>query len=239
MRPLLFVATGGELAAALPHRAGCLPKEQQMVAVEIAGRPWWLCCSGVGPINAALAAGRALAQQAVSFVLQVGVAGAFDLDAMPLGSRVLVTEEIDPEYGYATEDGVDARALGFPQWRGGDTVIWDRLALGAVPEDLGLRTPARLLRGASLSVAGVSATPERAARLWRRYGAALENMEGFAVALACARYAVPFLELRTVSNKVGSRAPEDRDFPGALRELGVLVRELTGDEGQCRRETAL
>jgi hypothetical protein len=36
------------------------------------------------------------------------------------------------------------------------------------------------------------------------------------------------VELRTVSNKVGSRAPEDRAFPLALAKLGALGQDLFG-----------
>ena len=43
----------------------------------------------------------------------------------------------------------------------------------------------------SLTVAGVTASRERAEQLCRSYGADLENMEGFAVAYACAWAGLP------------------------------------------------
>ena len=59
-----------------------------------------------------------------------------------------------------------------------------------------------------------------------RYRAELENMEGFAVAYACARAGVPCVEIRAVSNKVGPRAADEKDFPGALAALGRILPAL-------------
>ena len=78
----------------------------------------------------------------------------------------------------------------------------------------------------SLTVAGVSASFARAADLRGRYQADLENMEGFAVAYACARQGIPCVEVRSVSNKVGPRAREEKDFPGALRALAQVLPAL-------------
>ena len=78
----------------------------------------------------------------------------------------------------------------------------------------------------SLSVAGVSASFARARDLQQRYHAELENMEGFAVAYACARAGVPCVEVRSVSNKVGPRQKDEKDFPGALEALAQVLPSL-------------
>ena len=72
-------------------------------------------------------------------------------------------------------------------------------------------------------MAGVSASLERARDMVQRYGADLENMEGFAVAYACARHGVPCVEVRVVSNKVGPRAKDEKDFSGALQRLAEVL----------------
>ena len=51
-------------------------------------------------------------------------------------------------------------------------------------------------------------------------------MEGFAVAYACAREGIPCVEARSVSNKVGPRANDEKDFPGALRALTRVLPAL-------------
>jgi futalosine hydrolase len=49
---------------------------------------------------------------------------------------------------------------------------------------------------------------EIARERFQRYGALAENMEGSAVAQACFRFDVPFLECRGISNIVGDRCKE-------------------------------
>lgn len=226
MPPLLATATRRELDALLADLPGEIP-EQMAVPVPVRGRPWLVCITGVGPVNAALAMGLILARHPdIHAVLNMGLAGTFDTARAPLGSAVLITEEIWPEYGLADDTGVDAAGLGFPQWEEGSRQVVDRLPLSAPLEALGLHAPSQLIHGASLTVAGVTNSPARAARLHRRYNALTENMEGFAVALACARQGVPLLEMRTISNRVGSRAPADRNFGGALAQLGTVLASL-------------
>ena len=195
-----------------------------------------LCCiTGIGPINAALAMGHVLSRAAaegapVSAVLNAGLAGAFDLEARPLLSHCLVREEIWPEYGLHDGQSVTAGAFGFPQWQPPQgEAVRDRLTLSGVEAlaPFGGRCAKDALADCrSLTVAGVSASFARAADLRGRYQADLENMEGFAVAYACARQGIPCVEVRSVSNKVGPRAREEKDFPGALRALAQVLPAL-------------
>jgi futalosine hydrolase len=233
--PLLICApTAAELAALLPGIAPEDAPEMRLIPARLKQGPALACVVGVGPVNAALAMGEALtraksAGTPVAAVLLAGLAGAFDLARLPLRSLCLVREEIWPEYGLHDGASVTARAFSFPLWRraahnGGD--VYDRLPL-AVPETIGFSPKSgALAETLSLTVAGVSASRARAGDLSQRYGADLENMEGFAVAYACARHGVPCVEIRSVSNKVGPRAKEEKDFPGALRRLAQALPAL-------------
>lgn len=209
--------------------------EMQLWPVQLKKGPALCCLTGIGPINAALALGHALSRAAaegtpISAVLNAGLAGAFDLERHPLRSHCLVQEEIWPEYGLHDGQTVIAGAFGFPQWQPPQgEAVRDRLPLDG-PEALspfggrcatGLLAPCR-----SLTVAGVSASFSRAADLRSRYEADLENMEGFAVAYACARQGIACVEIRSVSNKVGPRAKDEKDFPGALHALAQVLPAL-------------
>lgn len=77
-----------------------------------------------------------------------------------------------------------------------------------------------------MTVSGVTGTEERAHMLMKRYNPLTENMEGFSLALACLQAGIPFLELRTVSNLVGSRKAEHWKLDDALQALGRFAREL-------------
>ena len=226
MRLLCAVATPQEFLTVFPAWQGA-PAEHRLLPIRTGLAA---CITGVGPVNAGMALGHLLAlHREITGVINLGLAGSFDLDRAPLGSCVLATEEIWPEYGLLGDDGIDAPGLGFAQWEHGGLRVVDRLPLCADLAELGLPRLAGAVPGISLTVAGVSAGADRAAMLARRYSPLSENMEGFAVALACARRRIPCMELRAVSNKAGSRASEDRDFPLALAKLGALGQNLFGD----------
>ena len=54
----------------------------------------------------------------------------------------------------------------------------------------------------------------------------IENMEGFALGFAAMGAGLPFLEIRTISNMVGSRQSGDWDLKGALGGLESAARTL-------------
>ena len=225
MHLLCAVATPQEFRAVFPRWQGALA-EHCLLPIQPGLSA---CITGVGPVNAGMALGRILAlHHECTGVLNLGLAGSFDLARAPLGACILVTEEIWPEYGLLGDNGIDAPGLGFAQWEHGDLRVFDRLSLHTDLPALGLPQPTDAIPGISLTVAGVSADAKRADMLARRYQPLGENMEGFAVALACARQHIPCVELRTVSNKVGTRAQQDRAFPLALAKLGALGQDIFG-----------
>lgn len=226
---LVTAATGPELTAALPPLQGRELPEQQAIPLTWRGRELLAYVTGVGPVNAALALGLILgARTDIRGVLNTGLAGSFDLEALPLGALALVTEEILPEYGLCSDCGIsDAQALRFPQWSPRDQgPVFAHLPLPDCAAELGFSLPAGLARASSLTVAGVSATPARARALRSAFPALLENMEGFAVALACARRGIPCVELRCVSNLVGAQEARLRDFSGALRVMAATLPDI-------------
>ncbi len=227
---LVVAATSLELDAAFDRKHGAAQGEA--FAAEAHGRPVLALVCGIGPVNAALALGRALERHQPAGVVNLGVAGSFDLDAHPLGCARLVEREIWPEFGLlASGDcAADARGLGFALANtgagAGETAIFDSLAWDAPVELSRMGLAGGWTCAASLTVSGVTADGARAAALKARFGAGLENMEGFALAYACRLAGLPFAELRTVSNAVGVRPPDGWDLPGALDALGAAARRL-------------
>jgi futalosine hydrolase len=235
MPVLVAAATGLELRAALKLEADV--PQGRVFEASAYGRPVLALVTGVGVVNAALALGRALERADVAGVLSLGVAGSFDLAAHPLCSVRLVEREIWPEYGLLFSGAVaaDARALGFSlngAKAADPEAIFERLDWDAPAEAarMGLNAadsgPAGLACATSLTVSGVTADAERARELSARFGAGLENMEGFALAYAARLSGLPFAELRAVSNAVGSRPPEGWNLTGALAALGKAAQHI-------------
>ncbi len=231
MKPVCLVtATPMELkpvAQRLGLAAALVPQWGQWKPAEAGDRELILLTTGVGPVNAALALGRLLGAKDVAGVVNLGIAGSFDLGKAGLLDAVAATAEIWPEFGVRFDHGVEPQELGLPQWKGPGGVVRDRLELD--PEHaaaaMGLALGQELLRGTAVTVAGVTADAALTERL-RSGGALTESMEGFALALGCVQADVPFLEVRIVSNPVGSRKPDAWDLQGAVRKTGDVVAQL-------------
>lgn len=177
--PLLVVAaTAGELA-------GVSGGDPSVVA---------LAC-GVGPVDAAAATARALAELRPAAVLHVGIAGARRAAGLPLRALAAGTESL-------YEDAAGG------QW------VAHRLE----PDAALLAALRSALPGAAALPIGTSARVGGGGA-----GAQIEAMEGFAVLRACALAGVPAVELRAVSNEVEEPDRARWDFAGALAALAAAL----------------
>ncbi len=181
---------------------------------------------GIGPINAAIACGHLFPlRDKISGIINIGIAGSFDLSTCPIGSIFAVTKEIWPEYGLRTEGSVDPTGINYGLMRfSTGEIIYNQIEIdpyGACTK-MGLSFKDKLVTGSSLTVAGVTGTPSLAQKIYRQYRAKIENMEGFSIAYWCKIYNIPFLELRTISNPVGIRDIKEWNIKGALASLGKI-----------------
>ncbi|WP_338668307.1 futalosine hydrolase [Pseudodesulfovibrio methanolicus] len=224
---LVLTATANEMRAAFPEAPAVAQGET--AGYEVGGRSVLLGVTGVGLLNTALCAGQWLARPDVVGVVDLGIAGGYDLGGTPMGSVCFAWQETWPEYGLLDEQGAaDPEALGFAQGEAGGRKVWNRLKLSPVRDAgrMGLTLGEDWLRAAGVTVSGVTGTPERAGWLELSCNGQMENMEGFAAAYAATLRGLPFLEVRTISNLVGSREPGDWNLKGALRSLHDVATTL-------------
>jgi futalosine hydrolase len=210
--PLLLIPTDLELQRLL-DRGGLDP---QLGELETCG---------FGPVAAAARSAALLAERRPSRVLLLGIAGAYDVVAHPLGEAL--------EFGAVAIEGIGVGegralagppALGFPQWPGSSPAagverpaVYDRIALAGEG-------------GLLLTTCAASADAGQAALRRERFPEALaEDMEGFAVALACSLAGVPLRIVRGISNEVGDRDPSRWRIPGALSAARRLAAEVLAD----------
>jgi futalosine hydrolase len=230
---IVVTATSKEMQSAF-KAAGAPEVEQGGVAeFTLGGHDLLLAVSGVGLVNTALAAGGLLALPGVTGVVNLGIAGSYDVEEFPIGSSAFAWQETWPEYGLLDEEGrVDPKAIGLAQGEVRGVAVWNRVQLNPVNDAaaMGLSLPAGCARASFVTVSSVTGTPDRAGWLKTAYNGNVENMEGFALAFGAMRAGLPFLQVRTVSNVAGSRHPDDWDMKGALRALGdVAPRLFTGE----------
>jgi len=211
---LIVYATRGE-ADFLRERA--LGREVWRGRERLFGSGWRGLELGVGKVNAAatLAAYLELHPE-VERVLLIGIAGAYPGSGLKPGQLALAGEEIQADLG--TASGLEP--LGFPA-----VEVAGRKFFNHYPADT-IWTAELLTRWgleplSFLTRDRVSETREEAAGLARRWGAAVENMEGAALAQTAVLFGIAWAELRAISNEAGVR---DRD----RWRIDLAVESLSG-----------
>lgn len=172
---------------------------------------------GVGKVAAATALAAHLATRpAIDGVLLFGICGAYPGAGLEVLDGCMVVDDVLADDGVLTEErflDLDALRLGSNGPFAADRQLTDRVAalLDALPR----------VRGATVSTC--SGTDELAQRLARRTGAAVESMEGAAVAFVCRQFGLPMAQLRYVSNRCGARPSGGFDIAGACARAQLAV----------------
>ena len=218
MTTLILVPTPMELDYLLPLREACT---HDFLCYRDGSSVWAVC--GVGPAAAAFSTARLLSAFQPDRVVLVGIAGAFASSGLRPGDIVQAASETFADLGYLSDgnwtnlDGMklDMLAMSGKQWR-------CQQALTAL--DPG--EPGRTF----ITVSAITNSHEEAGALARSYSAEVENMEGAAVAMACAVDGIPFHEVRAISNLVGPRDPKSWMVKPSLVGLAewLKARRVTG-----------
>lgn len=182
-----------------------------------------LCGFGIAAAGARTA--QLLAAVRPERVILVGIAGRLD-DRLAIGSATLFDSVACHGVGVGSGPGfIPAAALGWRQWPGdsgaADAGIGDVLPC-TVPERCDLPRE-RLL----LTVTAAAAGPEDVRFRKAIYPeASAEEMEGFAVALACRLFQIPCTIIRGISNTAGDRDKARWQMEPPLAAAADLVLRL-------------
>ena len=192
----------------------------ELVRGELDGVPVVMATCGIGKVNAA-ALTQALASSGVGAVIVTGVAGGID-PALRVGDLVVSRD--------AVQHDVDVTGLGYALGEvPGEPRIWEAdpvlfaaslAAANEVAADAGVRA----LAGRVASGDAFVADPDAAARLRDVFDASCAEMEGAAVAHVCARWGLPWVVVRSVSDTADHAAEVDfRAFTRLAAERAVAV----------------
>jgi futalosine hydrolase len=208
----------------------------------LGGRSVCLLHGGIGKANAAAAVSALCAGERPEALLLFGCCGAYPGSGLAVGDLVLATEECYGDEGVLAPQGfLDMAALGFSLAERNGVRYFDRFPVDGnllaqarpLAAEVAVAAGRQLAEGVFVTVSTCSGTARAGEELVRRTGGLCENMEGAAAAQICARHAVPFLELRGISNLVEDRDLARWDLRAAAEIaqraiLSVLAGERTG-----------
>ncbi len=181
--------------------------------------PCELC--GFGPVAAAARARDAIAAHEPERVILLGIAGTFDPAGLPVGTAAVFPSVLMHGVGVGVASFVPAPALGYRHWSPSGAGAADGT------EALALAHPVPPAAGPLLTVCTAAATEAEARERRALFpDAVAEDMEGFAVALACRLAEVPVAIVRGISNAVGDRRFDRWQIPEALDAAYLVAADL-------------
>ena len=187
--------------------------------------------TGIGAVQACHCVTRevvaaAAAGEPYNLVVNLGIAGSYDLEAFPIGSAAVISREHFADLGFGSEEGFsDLFQYGilekddFPYTKGA-------LARQLLPYPHIEKVLEKYGAGAGATVQCVTGTQARCNEIVDMYNPQIESMEGAGVYYAALMEKVPFFELRTVSNAVGERDTSKWESKAALDTLEECCREI-------------
>ncbi len=153
-----------------------------------------------------------------ALVINIGIAGSYDLNSFPIGSVAFIEKEFAGDLGFMTGSGFqtlfDSKTLDanlFP-------FIDGELRAPVLPEHFE-EIAKCFKRGTGVTVQTISCSQETKRRLIDKYSPNIESMEGAGFFYVCLNEHINFMELRSVSNEVGIEDSAKWDTPAALRAL--------------------
>jgi futalosine hydrolase len=212
------------LISAVPFEASLLIKELRsrkklspsIVSGRIGKRSVVHIASGMGVANAAHAATVLMERFSPARVVVFGIGGAYPGCGLKISDVVIAEKEFYADTGVLLKDGLHGvNAIGIELLRKGSKKYFNEFPLDSKLLKKALRESGGIKSGVFATVNATTGTLKRAKEIKTRFGAVCENMEGAAVVHVCARYGVPVLELRGISNLIPKRDGWDKE--GAAR----------------------
>lgn len=181
------------------------------------GQPVVIMRSGIGKVLAASALTAMLNQYSISKVIFTGIAGGVG-DETKVLDQVVATRLIQHDYGYMTNDGIEWSDSVPGEEEGSKTYYNCEADL----VDLAYKCAVEVM-GKEHVFKGVIATGDQFVSseayvkvLQKKFDAVACEMEGAPIAAVCTQYDVPFVVLRSMSDKADGKAHESMENMGDL-----------------------
>lgn len=224
MRKILFTA-------AEPEEIECAQHAFKLYETQLAGRVQVdFMLTGIGTTSTCYRltkkiAEAAFAQEQYHLIINIGIAGAFNLNDYPIGTSAVIDKEYFGDLGFETMFGF--QTLFQYELLDADVFPYKGGALHRIPLDECTEKLLQKYDGATgITVQTVTGDLNRVEEMKKRFSPNIESMEGAAIYYVCLQEHVPFFELRTVSNAVGERDKSKWNIPLALKTLNDCCKEI-------------
>lgn len=162
-----------------------------------------LIVTGMGPAATSLTMKKWLSSNLKpDFALNIGIAGSFNED-IKIGDVVAPVSDTFAEND--PEDGVRETEA---------------------DSDLVRKLAGKLKKAHAITVNLATGTEPEISRLLNKFNPDIETMEGAAFFYICSREQIPFLAIRSISNRVEPRNKKNWDIPLALDNLSEKLKEI-------------
>ncbi|MBC7848141.1 MAG: futalosine hydrolase [Chitinophagaceae bacterium] len=213
MKLLIVSATEMEISSTRGHLVG--------LKTLVEGKDWKVIISGVGMVATTYSILKELQESRPELIVQAGIAGSFVEQYLP-GSVVIVQNEFFGDVGVLEQnqfkDVFDLRLTDPTEFPFKERALtnhhinkFDNLQLDAVN---------------AISVNQISSSSLWIESIQRKYMVSIESMEGAAFHYVCLREGIPFLQIRSISNKVGERDKSKWKMKEAIESLNLKIVDL-------------
>jgi len=191
-----------------------------------------LCVGGIGKVNAAHAATLMFTRFNPEALVAFGIGGAYPSSGARVGDIAIAKEEIAGDEGVLTQEGFrDTEYIGIPLVTTATQVMYTTFPASEPLLHRSLQSleahrasdQCTLHIGSFVTLSTCTGTLARARELEERYQGLCENMEGAAVAQVAKLHAVPWIEVRGISNIVEARDLKKWDIPRAANAVQQAV----------------
>lgn len=215
MKLLIVAATAAELEPFFNHFHLNAPVCQKLAAYETGGHSVEGLITGAGMV--AMAAHLSNCQlKKYDLVINAGIAGTFD-PKLSNGTILRVVKDTFAELGADTDQGF------VPYVKDERESIHNLISYSEASVIAGnFRLPGKIMElstATAITVNTLSASGKRIALFRELFNPDLETMEGAAFMYVCRLADVPAVQIRSVSNRVGPKAPGNWNIPFAVSNL--------------------
>lgn len=181
--------------------------------------------TGVGMLATTYCLLQQILKQPFDWLLQAGIGGSFS-EKFSLTDTVLVQKEIMGDLGVEEEEFQDIFDMGFAR-ENEFPFTGKSLFNPHIPQWNKLQLP--LAQG--ITINEITTRPGRIAALQQKYGCDVESMEGAAFHYVCLQKGICFLQLRSISNRVGERNKKNWKIREAIETLNTqairIIEQIT------------